>query len=83
MFRKYYPPVRYVFYPLYWWMRRRKLPIAAAYLSVWIVSGLLHGALLLAFGHPVGAGGFFILFTGLGLAGVAAIEGKHRSRGRN
>lgn len=83
MYRKWYPPARFVFYPLYRFLRRGlRLPPAAVYLAVWIVSGVLHGAVLLGLGHPVAAGGFVLLFTGLGLAGVAAIGGKNRQRRR-
>jgi hypothetical protein len=52
------------------------------YLTVWIVSGTLHGALLLVFGHPVASGVFILVFTGLGLAGVGAICMKNRKKRR-
>jgi hypothetical protein len=81
MYRKWYPPVRYVFYPLYRFMRRGlRLPSAVAYLIVWIVSGALHGALLLVFGQPVATGAFILLFTGFGLAGVGATWMKNREK---
>lgn len=83
MYRKWYPPARFVFYPLYRRLRRgRRMPRAAAYLAVWVISGLFHGAVLLAFGHPVPAMVFTLIFIGLGLAGVGAISLKCRQRWR-
>jgi len=81
MYRKWYPPVRYVFYPLYRRLRRRlRLPCAVAYLAVWLVSGIMHGALVLCAGNPVPALLFALVFAALGLAGVGAITVKHRQR---
>ena len=74
MYRKWYPPSRYVCYPLYRLLRRRlRVPSAMAYLTVWIVSGGLHGALLAVFGHPAVATAFILGFAGLGLVGAGAI----------
>ena len=56
------------------------MPCAAAYLAVWGVSGVLHGAVLLAFGHPVPALVFMLIFFGLGLTGVGAICMKQQKR---
>jgi membrane associated rhomboid family serine protease len=79
MFRHRYPPARYVCYPLYRYLRRRwRLPCVAAYFLVWLVSGVLHSAVLLAFGHPIAAGAFTLVFAGLGAAGAAAISIKNR-----
>jgi hypothetical protein len=83
MYRKWYPPARYAFYPLYRRLRHRwRIPCAAAYLAVWMVSGVLHGAVLLVFGNPVPAMVFTLIFIGLGLAGVGAICMKQRKRRR-
>ena len=79
--RKWYPPTRFVFYPLYRRLRRRwRLPCAAAYFAVWTVSGFLHGAVLLVFGNPIPAVVFTLIFIGLGMAGVGAITMKNRKR---
>jgi len=83
MYRKWYPPSRYVCYPLYRLLRRRLgLRSTVAYLAVWIVSGALHGGLLLFFGHPLVAGAFILGFTGLGLVGAGVICMKDRRRPR-
>ncbi len=83
MYRKWYPPARYLFYPIYRQLRHNwKTPSAAAYLLVWVISGMLHGAVILAFGHPVGAAVFALIFIGLGLAGVGAIGLRQRQRRR-
>ena len=83
MYRKWYPPARYIFYPLYRRLRHRwKMPCAAAYLTVATISGLLHGVALLVFGNPVPALVFTLIFIGLGLAGVVAIGMKRRRRRR-
>ena len=56
MYQKTYPPARYLFYPLYRWLRRRlHLPSTVAYFSVFLVSAILHAILMLAFGHSVAA----------------------------
>lgn len=83
MYRKWYPPARFVFYPLYRRLRRGwRLPCVAAYLAVWVISGVLHGAVLLAFGNPIPAMVFTLIFIGLGLAGSGASCMKHRQRRR-
>jgi len=83
MYRKRYPPARFVFYPLYRRLRHRwRMPCAAAYLTVWVVSGFLHGAVILAFGNPIPALVFTLIFISLGLAGVVAIALKQRKRRR-
>ncbi|HIG30375.1 MAG TPA: hypothetical protein EYQ50_22280 [Verrucomicrobiales bacterium] len=65
MYRKRYPPDRYVFYPLYRYLRRGiRMPVVLAYLMVWSISAVLHAALMLMFGHPVAALVFALLFLG-------------------
>ncbi len=79
--RKWYPPTRFVFYPLYRRLRRRwRLPEVAAYFAVWTASGFLHSGVLLVLGNPVLAVVFTLIFIGLGLAGVGAIIMKNRQR---
>lgn len=75
---KRYPPSRYIFYPIYRYLRKaRRLPAAIAYFAVWAFSGLLHGAVLLGFGHPTAALVFTLIFFGLGAVGTAAIVFKN------
>ena len=56
------------------------MPSALAYLVVWIISALLHGALLLLFGNPIPAAVFVLIFLGLGSAGAGVIVLKNRRR---
>jgi len=50
-----------------------------AYLTVWIVSGGLHGALLVAFSHPAVATAFILGFAGLGLVAALARAAVHHA----
>lgn len=80
MYRKHYPPARYIFYPLYRHLRKRvRLPSTVAYFTVFAASAVLHAVLMLLFRFPVAALLFFILYVVLGLIGVVAII---RKRGR-
>lgn len=81
MYRKRYPPVRYVFYPLYRKLRRGiRLPQEGAYVAVWMISGVFHGFVVLLFGNPVPALVFAAIFFGLGLIGAWAHFMKRRQR---
>jgi len=76
----YYPPQRYIFYPLYRYLRRHlRLPMAVSYLAVYLASAIIHFGLLYFFGRPVqqciGVG---LLFVGLGLMGTGMIVIQHR-----
>lgn len=82
MYKKSYLPARYVFYPLYRYFRRRaRLPSTLAFFLVFLVSAILHALMMLAFGIPHGAIGFFILYLFLGIVGVVGIRAKKRKRG--
>ena len=79
MYRKRYPQTRYVFYPLYRYLRRgRGLPCVSAYFLVWAISAVLHGAVMLMFGSPIAALVITLLLLGGGLAGAGAIIMKKR-----
>ncbi len=79
MYRKSYPPAKYVFYPLYRILRRKLgLPSALAYFLVFVCSAVLHALLMLGFGHPLAALFFLLLYLGLGLAGARGIAVKNR-----
>jgi hypothetical protein len=58
------------------------MPCSAAYLAVWVISGVLHGAVVLVLGNPVPAMVFTLIFITLGLTGVGAISMKLRKRRR-
>ena len=69
-----YPPKVYVFYPLYKWFRRRwGLPMAVSNLSVWVVSGVLHGAVLGSCGSPVAGMFFAVIFFALGVVSTIVV----------
>ena len=83
MYRKWYPPARYICYPLYRRLRRGwRLPSAVAYFAVWLISGLAHGAPMLLLSTPLAAAVFTSVFVGLGLAGAAAVLIKNRRHRR-
>ena len=81
MYRKKYPPVRYVFYPLYRTLRKRvRLPRLIAYVMVWLISGFAHALVMMLFGHPGPGLVFAGIFLALGLAGAAAHRKKYEQR---
>ena len=71
---RHYPPRRFVFYPLYRFLRRRlRLPMAISNLLVWVASAILHGGLLIACGN-VPAGIFFAaVFLLLGVTSTGVV----------
>ena len=81
MYRKWYPPANYVFYPLYRHFRRKlRLSSALAYFLVFVSSALLHALLMLCFGHPKVALFFLLLYLALGLIGARTIVVKKRAK---
>lgn len=73
LLHRHYPPRLFVFYPLYRFLRRRlRLPMALANLTVWVVSAILHGGLLVVCGSlPAGiVFGAVFLFLGVLSTGV-------------
>jgi hypothetical protein len=81
MYRKWYPPGRYVFYPLYRCLRRKgRLPCALAYFLVWLASAILHGTLLLVLSDPAAGAVIAGVLLGLGLIGAGVVLAKQRRR---
>jgi Flp pilus assembly protein TadB len=79
MYKKIYPPVKYVFYPLYRHLRKGLgISCVLAYFLVFLVSAILHAVFSLLFGHPIAAILFFLLYIALGLSGVRRIRVKKR-----
>jgi len=60
--------------------KRLHLPAPLAYLLVWCVSAVLHGAGLLATGSVVAAGVFTAIFLTLGGIGSYAVMKKNQKR---
>ena len=83
MYKACYPPKRYVFYPLYRYLRlRRRWDICISYMAVWVVSGLLHGIIIAGFGHPVAGAAWALVFFLLGGVGTMLVYLKKRTRDR-
>ena len=81
MYRKWYPPNRYVFYPLYRYFRRtRRWSCILSYSSVWVANALLHGLVLTVLGGPATGLLWIAVFLCLGAIGVLAIVMKTRQR---
>lgn len=78
---KWYPPVKYVFYPLYKFYRKKiGLNTYAANFATWTSSAVLHGALLLPQGNYKGAAIASGFFLGLGALSTVDkfLKTKHR-----
>lgn len=81
MYRKWYPPNRYIFYPLYRYFRRmRRWPCVLAYFTVWVANAFLHGSVLTLLGGPVVGLAWTAVSLVLGIVGVFAIIMKARQR---
>jgi len=82
-YRTVYPPKRYLFYPLYRLLRHRwRFGMCVSYMTIHVVSALLHGLVIAAFGHPVGGAVWAAVFLVLGGIGTAMVYFRKERRRR-
>lgn len=82
---RWYPPRRWLFFPLYRFLRRKiRLGMAVSNMLVWTVSALLHAAVLAAFGGVVAGAVIGIVLFVLGVICtlvVALVKSPRTGRG--
>lgn len=83
---RWYPPRRWLFFPLYRFLRRRiRLGMAVSNMLVWTVSALLHAGVLAAFGAVVAGAAVGVVLFVLGAVStvvVALVKGPSAGGGR-
>ena len=71
---RWYPPRRWVFFPLYRLLRRKaKWSMGVCNIAIWGVSALLHATVVAVFGHFIAAAALGAVFLTLGAISTVII----------